>query len=113
MTKKKEEKKELSFMDMLMDENNTDNIILLDSEQNEVEFSQIAVIPYKDKIYAILKPVKEMEGVAEDEALVFKVDNIDETECLVMEENDKVIDNVFKGYYDLLKAQGINVEQED
>ena len=106
----KKEKKELSFMEMLMDETNKDNIVLLDPEGNEVEFLQVAVIPYKEKIYAILKPAKEMKGVAEDEALVFGLDTIDDQECLVMEENDKVIDEVFKGYYELLKAQGIDVE---
>ena len=109
---KKKENKELSFIDMLMDENNKDNIVLLDSDGKEVEFSQVAVIPLKNKIYAILKPVSKMEGVAEDEALVFLIDVIDDNECLVMVEDDKVIDAVFDGYYDLLRAQGINVEEE-
>ena len=107
----KNEKKELSFVEMLMDENNKDNIVLLDPQEKEVEFSQVAVIPYKEKIYAILKPVKEMEGVAEDEALVFALDTVDDQECLVMVEDDKTIDAVFKGYYELLKAQGIDVEE--
>lgn len=108
----KKEKEELSVVEMLMDENNKDNIILLDPDQNEIEFEQVAIIPLDAKLYAVLKPVTEMEGVADDEALVFGVEEIDGQDCLVMVEDDKIIDDVFKGYYDLLRAQGINVDVE-
>ncbi len=109
---KKEKKEELSVVEMLMDENNKDNIILLDPDQKEIEFEQVAVIPLDNKLYAVLKPVEPMEGVAEDEALVFGVEEIDGQDCLVMTEDDKVIDDVFKAYYDLLRAQGVQVDNE-
>ncbi len=108
----KKEVKELSVVEMLMDENNTDNIVLLDAEQNEVEFEQVAVIPHNENIYAVLKPVEPMEGVADDEALVFGIEEIDGEDCLVICEDDKIIDAVFKGYYDLLRAQGVNIDEE-
>ena len=64
---------ELSQIEKLFDENNTDSIVLFDENGESVEFEQIAVVPYKGNVYAILKPVREMEGIAEDEALVFSV----------------------------------------
>ena len=44
----------LSPIDMLLDENNTENIKLYNEENQEVEFEQIALIPIEDKTYAIL-----------------------------------------------------------
>ena len=90
----KKEVKELSVVEMLMDENNRDNIVLLDAEQNEVEFEQVAVIPHNENIYAVLKPVEPIEGVADDEALVFGIEEIDGEDCLVICEDDKIIDAV-------------------
>lgn len=99
----------LSPIDMLLDENNTENIKLFNEENQEVEFEQIALIPIEDKTYAILKPVS-MEGVADDEALVFVIDEIDDEDCLVIVEDDAVVDKVFEEYYKMLKEEGIDVE---
>jgi hypothetical protein len=100
----------LSPIDMLLDENNTENLKLYNEENQEVEFEQIALVPIEDKTYAILKPVETMEGVAEDEALVFVIDEIDDEDCLVIVEDDKIIDDVFEEYYKLLKEEGVEVE---
>lgn len=100
----------LSPIDMLLDENNTENLKLYNEENQEVEFEQIALVPIEDKTYAILKPVENMEGVADDEALVFVIDEIDDEDCLVIVEDDKIIDDVFEEYYKLLKEEGVDVE---
>ena len=100
----------LSPIDMLLDENNTENLKLYNEENQEVEFEQIALVPIEDKTYAILKPVETMEGVADDEALVFVIDEIDDEDCLVIVEDDKIIDDVFEEYYKLLKEEGVDVE---
>ena len=97
----------LSPIDMLLDENNTENLKLYNEENQEVEFEQIALVPIEDKTYAILKPVETMEGVADDEALVFVIDEIDDEDCLVIVEDDKIIDDVFEEYYKLLNEEGI------
>ena len=102
--------KNISPIDMLFDENNTDNIVLYDEENNEVEFEQIAIIPYEEKNYAILRPLDEKNPIAEDEAIVFAIEELDEEEVLVPERNDKVVDAVFNAYYDLLKEQGVDIE---
>lgn len=100
----------LSPIDMLLDENNTENIKLYNEENQEVEFEQIALVPIEEKTYAILKPVEKMEGIADDEALVFVIDEIDDEDCLVIVEDDAVVDKVFEEYYKMLKEEGIDVE---
>ena len=102
----------LSPIDMLLDENNTDNLKLYNEDNEEVEFEQIAIVPIENKTYAILRPVKVMEGIAEDEALVFAIEEIDDEDCLVIVEDDAIVDKVFEEYYQMLKEQGINVDAE-
>jgi len=91
----------------ILDENDSDPVELYDEEDNPIMFDQIAVIPYGGGLYCILKPKEPMEGVGEDEAIVFeiRVDEDDEGE-VVVEENDDIIDGVFKEYYILLEESG-------
>lgn len=103
----------LSPIDMLLDENNTENIKLYNEDNQEVEFEQIALVPIEDKTYAILKPVANMEGIADDEALVFVIDEIDDEECLVIVEDDAIIDKVFEEYYQMLKDEGVDIDAEE
>ncbi len=103
----------LSPIDMLLDENNTENIKLYNEENEEIEFEQIALVPIDNKTYAILRPVVEMDGIAEDEALVFVIDEIDDEDCLVIVEDDNVVDKVFEEYYKMLKEEGVDVGEEE
>ncbi|MBQ2864840.1 MAG: DUF1292 domain-containing protein [Clostridia bacterium] len=103
-------KEERSQIELLLDENNTENLKLYDENNKETEFEQVAVIPMNEKVYAILKPVTKIVGVNDDEALVFVIEEIDDEDCLVIVDDEKVVDEVFKEYYELLKAEGINVE---
>lgn len=106
----KETKK--SPIEMLLDENNDENIVLFDENNKENEFEQIAVIPLEDKTYVLLRPVEAWEGLGEDEAVVFAIEEIDDEDCLIIEEDDKVIDAVFDAYYELLRAQGIDIDNQ-
>ena len=102
--------KNISPIDMLFDENNNDNIVLFDEKNNQVEFEQIAIIPLEEKTYAILRPLGDEVELAEDEAVVFVIDEIDDEDVLMIEEDDQIIDKVFEKYYELLKEQGVDVE---
>ncbi len=106
------DKKELSPIEMLLDENNEENIVLFDENNKETEFEQVAIIPIEDKTYAILKPVEEMDELEDDQALVFALEEIDDEDCLVLEDDEEIIDAVFDSYYDLLREQGIQVDVE-
>lgn len=103
-------KKQLSPIDMLLDEKNNDNIVLYDDKNKEVEFEQIAIIPLDDKLYAILRPLGGDEPMPEDEALVFAIDEVDDEDVLLLEENEEIEDRVFDRYYELIKEQGLDEE---
>jgi hypothetical protein len=96
-----------SPIEMLLDENCSDPIVLFDEKNEEVAFDQIAVIPLNGDVYAILKPLGDFEGVAEDEALVFVIAEEDDEDVLQVVEEDEIVDAVFAQYYEMLKEQGI------
>ena len=89
-------------IDMIFDPECEDDITLYDENNNPVLFEQVAVIPFNEKVYVILKPVTEVAGVGEDEALVFVVEEIEDEDTLVIETNEEIIDYVFEEYYKLL-----------
>lgn len=105
------EEEELSPIDCLFDEDNTDPIALFNEKGEKVEFEQIALIPLEDdddKIYAILKPIEAMEGVGEDEALVFEVvesEDDEEEEYLNLVSDIDIIDKVFDVYNKLMDEE--------
>ena len=81
-----------------------DDIVTLRSATGEdIEFLEIAGIAYQGNFYAILQPVDLIEGMEEDEALVFKVSrNEDGEDKFEIELDDEIIDAVFKEYNKLL-----------
>ena len=95
---------EKTAIDQLFDENDT-GIITLYNERNEaVQFEQIAIIPYKDEVYAILQPVEMPEGADPNEALVFWLEELESGEIIInLVKDDDIIDAIFEEYYRLIK----------
>ena len=92
-------------IDALYDENNNDAIILLNEKGEEIAFEQIALVPILGKVYVILKPIQPMEGVGEDEGLVFSIEqNENGEEYLALVVDEEIIDAVFN-VYDALVAE--------
>ena len=91
-------------IDALFDENNCDPIVLFSENGEEVSFEQIALIPIEEKMYAILKPVVPIEGLGENEGLVFSIEVNEENgeEFLVLVADEKIIDAVFEIYDELV-----------
>lgn len=93
-----------------MIEDNDDVITLMSANGEEIDFVEIAGIAYRGNFYAILQPVELLEGMEEDEALVFKVTRgKDSDDKFEIELDDAVIDAVFAEYNRLLDeadAQG-------
>ena len=86
----------------------TDEVIVLTDGNTgeEIEFFQIAVVEYANEFYAILQPVKLLEGMGKDEALVFQVTrNARGEDSFNIEMNDAIVDAVFREYNKLLDAQ--------
>ena len=90
-------------IDALFDEENNDAIILFNEKGEEIAFEQIALIPL-EKTYAILKPIQPMEGVGENEGLVFSIEVNEETneEYLALVVDEAIIDKVFDVYDELV-----------
>ena len=101
-----ENQENLSILDILLDENNTSPISLYDENDKEVKFDQVAIIPLDDQVYAILKPIDEMENVADDEAIVFLIQEDEDGDgVLVVETDESKAMRVFDEYYKLLDEQ--------
>lgn len=68
-----------------------------------IHFEQIAVIPYNNEVYCVLKPIEEMQGIADNEVIVFRVDELNPTEnYLVVEMDEKTAMGVYEKYLKLL-----------
>lgn len=88
-----------------MDEND-DIITLTSADGEEIDFVQIAGINLRGKFYAILQPVELLEGMDEDEALVFLVGrNPDGSDNFQIELDDEIINEVFEEYNRLLEQE--------
>ena len=93
-------------IDALYDENNNDKIILFNENGDEIAFEQIAIIPILEKTYAILKPIQPIDGVGEDEGLVFSIEqNEDGEEYLALTVDEDIIDAVFTVYETLVAEE--------
>ncbi|MBE5741914.1 MAG: DUF1292 domain-containing protein [Clostridiales bacterium] len=86
-------------------EEEVDEVIILKSaDGEEIEFEDVASINYEDKFYKILAPVTPVEGMQDDEALVFEVVAVDDENDqfnIVLDED--VIEGVFAIYNQLLE----------
>lgn len=99
----------LSPVEAILDENNTENVFLYDDVGEKVEFEQIAVIPLRNKIYVILRPLIKLYGMAEDEALVFFIEDADDEMSLITETDYDMINEVFDEYYEMLKLAQVDI----
>ena len=80
-----------------------DIVRLATANGTQVDFREIAGIAHKGNFYAILRPVELIEGMEEDEALVFKVTHIEGgQDKFEVELDDEIIDAVFAEYNRLL-----------
>ena len=89
-------------IEQILDENNLDNVVLYDTDNNPIEFEQVALIPLErtGKLYAIMIPVTPMEGVNPGEGVLFVVDEFKTT--IDIEKDESIIDEVLSIYKTLL-----------
>lgn len=89
-------------------EEDDDIVTLVSAGGKEIDFVEIAGIAHKGSFYAILQPVELLDGMDDDEALVFKVTRgKDGEDKFEIELDDDIIDAVFAEYnrlYDNAKS---------
>ena len=97
----------VDIFDVLLDENNTAPIYMYNENGEQIEFEQIAVIPYgENDLYCILKPLTCVKGIAPDEAVVFQAledENGDGYLRVVDDEN--LACTIFEKYYELIEEE--------
>ncbi len=98
----------LSLLNMLLAYDKKEPILLTDESGNVMTFEQVAILTYgvkeEKRLYCILKPLNKMEGIEDDEAFVFRVEeNEDNYAVIKVEVDEKITDEVFQRYYALLK----------
>lgn len=101
--------KEKSLVEILLDEDDMSDVVLFDNDDNAVKFEQIAIIPEvidgEARLYAILQPIDKVDGVADDEALLFRVftEENDGEDNVVFEDDYEIAEAVFEKYYKLIE----------
>ena len=105
--KQEEEIVQVDLLDVLLDEKNTAPIFMFDDKGNQLKFEQIAVIPYGDNdLYCILKPITKIDGIKDDEAIVFLVaEGEDGSAVLKVEDREEIAIAIFDQYYDLVEEE--------
>ena len=82
---------------------NDDIVVLRSANGEDIEFIEIAGIAHKGSFYVILQPIVLIEGMSDDEALVFKVTRTEDgNDKFEVELDDEIIDAVFAEYNRLL-----------
>ncbi|MGN1060409.1 MAG: DUF1292 domain-containing protein [Candidatus Coproplasma sp.] len=103
----------MDLLDQLLGEDADSEIRLKNEDGTELVFNQVAVIPQDDKLFAILTPVTDIDGVSDDEAIVFRVDEREGEHVLVLEEDETVAMEVFEQYVKLWEESNAEGEDED
>ncbi len=111
----KEEIVKVDLLDVLLDEKNTAPIFMYDDKGRELEFEQVAVIPYgEEDLYCILKPITKLDGIADDEAIVFKVEEDENGDAMLkVETNEQIAIAVFDQYYNLVEEESAKRKAAD
>ncbi len=91
------------LLDKICDEENNEAIVLTNENGEQIAFEQIALIPQNEELYIIMKPVIPMEGLGEDEGLVFLINETMKSFELVTDE--EIIDSVFAVYDRLVEEE--------
>lgn len=78
------------------------NVILMTEDGEELEFMNVFSVNLDFNTYVILQPVEMLDGMDEDEALVFLLTFEDDVEQYSMVMDDEIIDRVFEEYYRIL-----------
>lgn len=81
-----------------------DLIRLQTADGEEIEFTEIAGIALDGKFHVILQPVELLDGMDDDEALVFELSKGEDGDQFQLELDDEIIERVFDEYNKLLDA---------
>ncbi len=89
--------------EVLFDKDDSSDIVLVNGKGREATFRQIYATVAGGKVYCILAPVEDVEGIAEDEAFVFE---LGEGQTLTVVRDAEMSGAVFSEYYRAIAEGG-------
>lgn len=92
-----------NLLDVLFDDNDIGSLTLQDEDGEKVEFRRAAIIPYKDIVYVLLRPVSGVPEGAMDQLIAMRVEMEYGEPYLSIEDEQEVLDFLLSEYNRLLK----------
>ena len=91
-----------------------DEIVELTTDDGRVlKFFIVGTIEYKDKMYSAFEPAEEIEGVSEDDLIIFELSGDDEeTAELLPVEDETLLEEVFEEFCRALEEDELAEEAE-
>ena len=86
---------------------------LIDEDGRTVRFEHVFTVPYQDDEYVILAPIDPVEGVAEDEAVILRIEPGEDEDAYVGVEDEELLDAVFEKYLELAEDLEEMDEEEE
>lgn len=97
----------MADLEEILDDENEEIITLLNDDNEEVDFYHIATIDYKEDWYIFLQPVEEMEGVSEDEVIIFRLGvDAEGNDSFEPVEDEAVLQAVFTEFEKMMEEEG-------
>lgn len=97
-----------------------DDIVELTTEDGKVlKFYFVGTIEYKGKFYSAFEPAEQMEGVEDDDLIIFELSGDDEeTAELLPVEDEALLDEVFEEFCRVLEEEemadeAMSLEEDD
>ena len=91
------------LLNRLLTDDDVDPIELMGEDGKELKFEQCATIPYEGVLYAVLHPITKIEGIGEDECVIFRYEQRDGEEIFRVEEDEDLAQAVYDVYLELLE----------
>lgn len=92
-----------NLLDLLFDDNDIGSLTLQDEDGEKVTFRRAAIIPYKDIVYVLLRPVSGVPEEAMNQLVAMRVEMEFGEPYLNVEDDQQVLDYLLTEYNRLLK----------
>ena len=92
-----------NLLDVIFDDNDIGSLTLQDEDGKQVEFRRAAIIPYKDILYVLMRPVSGVPQEAMGQLVPMRVEMQFGEPYLDVEDDQEVLDYLIREYNRLLK----------
>ena len=93
--------------------NDDEPIELITDDGKKLKFYVVGTIEYKGKNYSAFEPAEQMEGIEDDDLVIFELAGDDEETCeLLPIEDEALLDEVFEEFCRVLEEDELASEAE-